>query len=309
MASPSRIATPATSSDASVAMSGPQLVPVSARTVGSAENATASVSPILRWAGGKRQIVKILARFVPADVSACCYHEPFLGAGSLFFRLGPVRASLSDANGHLIQTYKAVRDEWEQVSRHLRKHSKLTSEKHYYRVRAEYNSSKFSAAQAARFIYLNKACFNGIFRVNRQGDFNVPYGWKEPPALPSREQLRAASDRLRHASLAATTFEQAFSEISKGDFVYLDPPYPPLNGTAYFTHYTKDRFTGTDQENLASAVRSLSASGCRILMSSADTPVIRRLYKGFQTISLPVTRFVTCKAVKHTVSELVITNY
>jgi DNA adenine methylase len=264
----------------------------------------------LRWAGGKRQVVKTLAEFLPSDCACHSrYHEPFLGAGSLFFWVGPARAVLSDANQHLVDTYKAVRDDWELVARHLGDHAKRTSKRHYYRVREQYNSSKFSAAQAARFIYLNKTCFNGIFRVNTQGKFNVPYGWKEPPALPSRKDLKAASQRLQGAELLARSFEQAFSDVAKDDFVYLDPPYPPLNGTAYFTHYTADRFSASDQQTLASAVRSLDRLGCRILMTSADIPLIRRLYREFNTRSLPVTRFITCKSVRHKVSELVITNY
>lgn len=250
-----------------------------------------------------------LIGFVPDDFTAGTYREPFLGAGSLFFALQPPKAVLSDANACLISCYEHVRDNWAVVNRCLRLHGRQTNEEHYYKTRTLYNRSKHSAAQAARFIYLNKTCFNGIFRVNLKGQFNVPYGWKEPPALPNAELLERASKALKHAVLVSQGFEEALQQAKRNDFVYLDPPYPPLNGTAYFTHYTMDRFTQSDQERLASTVRRLDRVGCRVLMTSADIPLIRRLYKGFQIWSLPVTRFVTCKALRHTVSEVVITNY
>jgi DNA adenine methylase len=267
------------------------------------------IPPLLRWAGGKRQLLSRLIEFVPEDFTSETYREPFLGAGSLFFALQPAKAVLSDANACLISCYEHVRDNWGAVNQHLRLLGRQTSESHYYKTRTLYNKSRHSAAQAARFIYLNKTCFNGIFRVNVKGEFNVPYGWKEPPALPDAEILERASKALKKVTVVCQKFDEALQDAKQDDFVYLDPPYPPLNGTAYFTHYTMDRFTSLDQERLASGVRLLDKAGCRVLMTSADIPLIRRLYKGFQIKSLDVTRFVTCKAVRHTVSEVVITNY
>lgn len=267
------------------------------------------IPPLLRWAGGKRQLLSLLMEFVPQDFSNGTYREPFLGAGCLFFALQPQKAVLSDANAYLISCYAHVRDNWAAVNRCLKLHAERTSKEHYYKTRTLYNRSPHSSAQAARFIYLNKTCFNGIFRVNVKGKFNVPYGWKEPPALPTAEVLERASGALRRAELVSRGFDEALKEANPGDFVYLDPPYPPLNGTAYFTHYTMDRFTQLDQEKLASVVRHLDHVGCRVLMTSADIPLIRTLYKGFEIRSIPVTRFVTCKAIRHTVREVVITNY
>lgn len=218
------------------------------------------VPPLLRWAGGKRQLLSRLIEFVPADFACGTYREPFLGAASLFFALQPPKAVLSDANAFLISCYAHVRDNWSAVNRHLRLHGQQTSEAHYYKIRTLYNKSRHSAAQAARFIYLNKTCFNGIFRVNMRGEFNVPYGWKEPPALPDSKVLERASKALRHATLVCHKFQEALQDAKQNDFVYLDPPYPPLNGTAYFTHYTMDRFTKLDQERLADVVRFLA--GC-----------------------------------------------
>lgn len=267
------------------------------------------IPPLLRWAGGKRQLLSRLIEFFPKDISNGNYREPFLGAGCLFFALQPKQAVLSDANAYLISCYQHVRDDWAAVNKCLRRHARLTSEDHYYRTRTLYNRSSHSASQAARFIYLNKTCFNGIFRVNTKGEFNVPYGWKEPPALPTADILKRASNALKHATLVSHGFDKALEDAKQGDFVYLDPPYPPLNGTAYFTHYTMDRFSQSDQERLSAVVKGLDQVGCRVLMTSADLPLIRGLYRGFEIKSLSVTRFITCKAERHTVRELVITNY
>jgi DNA adenine methylase len=267
------------------------------------------MEPILRWAGGKIKLISRLVDFVPADYSHRTYREPFFGAGSMFFSLQPPKAVLSDANPHLISCHEHIRDDWENVNRHLRKHARTATKKHYYETRELYNNAKPSAAQAARFIFLNKTCFNGIFRVNAKGIFNVPYGWKRPPALPRSEKLRLASEALAEAKLRALSYEDALAGAKSGDFIYLDPPYPPLNGTAYFTHYTTEKFSLEDHKKLAKQVRKLDKMGCLVMMSNADTPLIRRLYAGFQVVSLPVTRYLSCKAIRRKVKEVVITNY
>jgi len=265
--------------------------------------------PFLRWAGGKRQIVRELINLLPDDIEKRLYREPFLGAGALFFALRPKRAVLSDANEHLIKCYEYVRDDWKSVARYLRQYARRNSQSYYYEVRKRYNRSHYSAAQAARFIYLNKTCFNGIFRVNRRGQFNVPYGWKEPPAIPTPANLREIADALRGATLRAASFATVLADVSPNNFLYLDPPYPPLNETAYFNHYIRGRFNKFDQEWLAAWVRKIDAKGCPFMMTNADTDKIRRLYSGFRFLRLPVTRFITCKSVRHKVKELIITNY
>ena len=237
------------------------------------------------------------------------YVEPFAGAASLFFRITPARSILGDMNGHLIGAYRFVRDKPDLVHRYLLRHAANDSRSHYFRVRQDYNAGKWSAAQAARFIYLNRTCFNGIFRVNRAGQFNVPYGSRANPGIPDRESLSRASSALRRAGLRHQCFRKTLDRVTRESFVYLDPPYPPLNGTAFFTHYTKDRFTDKDQAELAAAVEELDASGIPFMMSNADTDLIRRLYKRFDIEPLDVTRFVTCKATRHQVRELVIRNY
>lgn len=267
------------------------------------------IEPFLRWVGGKRRLVPVLLRALPRDISNLVYHEPFLGAGALFLAMQPGRSRLSDANKHLIDCYVAIRDKPAHLSNYLREHALQTSEDYYYQIRNLYNDAKPSAAQAARFIYLNKTCFNGIFRVNRQGAFNVPYGWKEPPRLPDSRHLQRASVALRHSKLRARDFEDALADVKADDFVYLDPPYPPLNGTAYFTHYTADRFDENDQRNLAECVASLHKRGAKFIMSNADTPLIRELYRRYTLSGLSVTRYVTCKSHKHRADELLIANF
>lgn len=266
------------------------------------------LAPILRWAGGKQQLTSHIVRFLPKDLAGRTYREPFFGAGSIFFALVPDKAVLSDSNEHLIHCYEAVRDNSTLVSVYLRALAKRASERHYYATRRRYNSAAHSVSQAARFIYLNKSCFNGIFRVNKNGKFNVPYGWKKPPALPTPFELRAVAGALGRARLFVGDFAEAMDDASTGDVLYLDPPYPPLNGIANFRHYTALRFSDADQKRLASLCRDLDRRGCFWVMSNADIPEIRRLYRGFRIRSLPVTRFVSCKSHKLIVRELIISN-
>lgn len=265
--------------------------------------------PFIRWAGGKQQIINQLLSLLPEDVSVRTYREPFLGGGSLFFALQPNRAHLNDANEHLVKCFQNVRENPDLICSYLKKHEKLNSETYYYDVRKDYNSKGYSCAQAARFIYLNKACYNGIFRVNQKGEFNVPYGRKKTLGIPDRENFSKCSEILKKAKIATDTFENALEDAGANDFVYLDPPYPPLNGTSYFTHYTKDKFGDLDQEKVASITKMLDSKGCLFMVSNADTKGIRALYKGFNMVSLSVTRFITCKKTRHRVNELIITNY
>jgi DNA adenine methylase len=145
--------------------------------------------------------------------------------------------------------------------------------------------------------------------VNKTGYFNVPFGDKKNPQFPTANDLGLVSKALRNSSLIALDYESVLKSAQKGDFVYLDPPYPPLNGTSYFTHYTQDRFNASNQECLAEVVRKLDRKGCLIMMSNADTAFIKDLYKEYNIYELMVTRYVTCKNIKHRVGELVITNY
>jgi DNA adenine methylase len=259
--------------------------------------------------GGKRQLTTKLLSLLPADARERRYIEPFVGAGSLFFALRPQTAVLSDLNRHLIECYRHIRDNHKRVGNYLKGLAAANSEEHYYRVRDAYNLSSFTSAQAARFIYLNRVCFNGVFRVNRDGFFNVPFGDKPNALFPSAKELAAISQALKKTDLRSGDYLAVLKHAHRGDLVYLDPPYPPLNGTSNFTHYTADRFSFVEQERLADAVESLNQLGCRVIMTNADLPVVRRLYRGYSITAISVRRYVTCKKIRHSVGELVITNY
>jgi DNA adenine methylase len=246
---------------------------------------------------------------LPPDAAQRRYFEPFAGAASLFFALAPRRAVLADLNACLVQCYRFVRSAPDHVASHLRRLAALNSKLQYYRIRESHNRSSPSPAQAARFIYLNATCFNGVFRVNRRGSFNVPFGDKPRPNFPTKAQLIAAARLLKRASLRVADYEAALRDAQAGDLVYLDPPYPPLNGTSYFTHYTPDRFGMAEQQRLANIFRTLDIRGCYLLMTNADLPVIRRLYSRYHLTEATVPRYVSCKNSRHRVAELVITNY
>lgn len=269
------------------------------------------VKPFLKWVGGKRQILKDLRRLLPSDFEQRTYREPFLGGGSLFFALQPSKAILSDANNHLIMAYKYVRDCPDLIYRYLLGHKRKDCEEYYYKVRTLYNKelNGGSVAQAARFIYMNKMCYNGVFRVNSTGLFNVPYGRYESVSIPSLKHIKSVSSVLKSKEIFVASFEEALEKAEKGDFIYLDPPYPPLNGTSCFNYYTRDKFTKKDQDKLASIVRELDAAGCFLMISNGKSEEILNLYKGFNVCTLSVTRFITCKKTRDKVEELVITNY
>lgn len=265
--------------------------------------------PFLRWAGGKQLLLPRLLRFLPDDISERVYWEPFLGAASMFFAIRPKQAFLSDANSHLIRCYEHVQRSPRMVAKHLRQHARKDCVAHYYEVRHAYNLARDSAAQAARFIYLNRTCFNGIFRVNMAGSFNVPYAYKRMPQFPTTGALERLGAALRRATIGELPFQVSLEGPETGDFVYLDPPYPPLSSTSFFAHYTMDRFGVHEQEGLAEYVEALSGRGVLFMMTNADTPDIRRLYKSFNLSSVVARRYITCKAARHSVAELVITNY
>ena len=227
----------------------------------------------------------------------------------MFLALRPRAAFLGDANPHLVSMYEYLRKNPLRVARHLSELACQDSHSTYYRVRDQYNTSQPSFAQAARFLYLNRTCFNGIFRVNRNGQFNVPYGYKRNARFPTSMDLQTVAEAFSSARLVPCGYMSIVSAAIPGDFIYLDPPYPPLNGTSYFAHYTMDRFPDDEQNKLANAARSLDARGCMVMISNADTPTIRRLYKGLIIHKLSATRYVTCKSSKHRVGEVVITNY
>ena len=271
-----------------------------------------SVHPFLKWAGGKTQLLGPISARLPDPVEGT-YHEPFLGSGAVFFHLRAAgrlrgRAVLSDANGPLVETFEAVRDRVDEVVAALAAHRAVHSKEHYYGVRAEVPRSP--AARAARFIYLNKTCYNGLWRVNRAGAFNVPMGRYENPPILDEPNLRAASVALSGVALHHEPFAEAIARVRRGGVVYLDPPYEPLTATANFTSYTKDRFGRADQEALADGCVGLRERGAFFLLSNHDTPWLKALYRarGFSTRSIPARRAINSNpGARGAVRELLVT--
>lgn len=262
--------------------------------------------PFLKWAGGKGQLLQSFSPFFPKSFKR--YFEPFVGGGAVFFHLLPPRAMLSDLNSELINCYATIRDDVESVIEALRKHR---NDKHYfYDVRTLDPSELSNAERAARLIFLNKTCFNGLYRVNSKGQFNVPFGKYKSPKICDATNLRAVSAALRTVFIAPGPFEIILKHAGKDDFVYLDPPYQPISKTSNFTSYTKTSFRAEDQARLAEMMKTLTRRGCKVMLSNSDNPYIRDLYRDFKIVTLKATRAINCKGDKRGhVNELLILNY
>lgn len=231
--------------------------------------------PFLKWVGGKAGLLAQLTRWVPETMER--YFEPFMGGGAMFFATRPGRAVLADVNDELVDCYSAVRDHLDEVIEALRQHR--YEKDYYYEVRAWDRMSLPLIERAARTIFLNKTGFNGLYRVNSKGLFNVPFGRYSNPKICDEANLPACSAVLQGTEVRHTDFEGLLEEPGEGDFVYLDPPYIPLNATANFTAYTAGGFGPDDQRRLASSLRGAHRRGARFLLSNADTPVTRELYR------------------------------
>jgi DNA adenine methylase len=237
--------------------------------------------------------------------------EPFLGGGAMFFARIPARALLLDINPSLIATYDAVRNDVHKVIAALRRLARSHSPENYYRVRRRYNErSAGRPEQAAMFLYLNKTCFNGLHRVNRHGQFNVPAGRYRNPRIVDEEALLVASTALCDADIHCDRFEGLLERARPGDFVYLDPPYEPVSATANFTAYAEQGFAAEDQIRLRDVFGELNRRGCRLMLSNSDTPRIRELYRAYRMDFVAAPRAVNCDARKRgRVTEVVVRNY
>ncbi|MDD5309438.1 MAG: DNA adenine methylase [Deltaproteobacteria bacterium] len=249
--------------------------------------------PFLKWAGGKRQLLRELLQYRPKKWG--CYHEPFVGGGAVFFDLRPERAVLCDSNKELIDCYIAVRDQVDKVIHALKKHHH--DKEYYYQIR-EQNPDKLNpATRAARMIYLNKTGFNGLYRVNSKNFFNVPFGRYVNPTICDESNLRACSAALQHIDILCSPFENVLKRARAGDFVYFDPPYVPLSFTSSFTSYTEGKFSMEDQTLLRDVAVKLKNRGVFVLLSNSSAPAVMELYsKGFELIPVSATRLVNSKA-------------
>ena len=268
--------------------------------------------PFIKWAGGKRQLLPDLLARVPKEIQT--YHEPFLGGAALFFELrskGLIeKAVLSDINEDLVQLYLQVRDDVDEVIRYLREVFNENEEEFYYNVRELDPLDLDPSARAARFIYLNRTCFNGLYRVNKQGKFNVPFGKYANPTICNEEKLRAASEALQGSELHLRDFRKVIDFVGPGDFVYFDPPFYPVSETADFTSFTADGFSEQDHTDLRDLVMQLAGHGVRSLVSNSDTPFVLKLYpnKDFHTSRVAARRNINSKGEERgPISELLIT--
>ena len=252
--------------------------------------------PFLKWAGGKRQLLPQLLRAVGAAGDFGNYHEPFLGGGALFFAmvrngfLSDRGSFLADVNRNLVDAYIGVRDEVEKVIELLQEHSARHCKGYYYEVRAQVLDDV--PQKAARIIYLNKTCFNGLYRENSRGEFNVPFGKQKNPLICDEKNLRAVSETLRLANLSGESFDRTMDNMRPGDLVYFDPPYAPISRTSDFTSYTKGGFGYREHEELAEQATCLASSGVKVIVSNSLTEFTKDLYQGFYIYSVFVNRII-----------------
>lgn len=262
--------------------------------------------PFLKWAGGKRNLIEDLLARRPSDYG--CYHEPFLGGGALFFALGPGKAVLSDINRELVNAYTVVRDRVEDLVRELATYE--NEAEFFYEVRSRRPEHLDEVSRAARLVYLNKTCYNGLYRENSKGEFNVPFGRYRNPAICDADNLRAASKALRGKQVEAAAFEGVLERAAPGDFVYFDPPYAPVSATSSFTAYSKGGFSFEEQERLASAFDTLAKRECLVMLSNSDVPALADLYGRYRVERVMVPRAINSRADRRgPVTELLVRNY
>jgi DNA adenine methylase len=270
--------------------------------------------PFLKWAGGKTQLLPQFEQYYPREKIER-YIEPFLGSGAVFFhvksRLHPKTAILCDNNDELIETFKAVQTHVEDVIRALRTHKRKHGPEYFREMRTR--PFKSATERAARLIYLNKTCFNGLYRVNSRGVFNVPMGRYHKPAILDEDGLREANRQLQDVQIMKRDFHELPDLAERGDFIYLDPPYRPVSSTSYFTSYTRDPFGDREQRDLSDVYGQLCEAGCLVMLSNSDNPFIRKLYRRFKDVhihTVSARRNINSRAERRgPINELVIVNY
>ena len=269
-----------------------------------------AAAPFIKWAGGKSRLIAQYADHFPTEFGA--YYEPFLGGGAVFFHLAPDRAVLSDINPRLIEAYQAVADDPAAVMERLDAHRRRHSEEHYTQSRRRLNEGQTRPLvdRAALFIYLNKTCFNGLYRENRRGDFNVPIGSYTNPTLYERDNLIAVAQRLAGASIQQASFDAVLESAQEGDLVYFDPPYFPASKTASFTNYAAGGFEVDLQVKLAKVFAELARRGCFVMLSNSDVPAMHELYAGWRLVTVSAARCINSSGAKRgPVGELLVKSW
>lgn len=281
------------------------------QTISSSNKKTSSAGPrpFVKWAGGKRQLLDVLNEAKPNNYKN--YHEPFVGGGAFLFSLRPYKGVIYDINAELINAYLVIRDSLHLLIDDLKNH--INEEAYFYSIRALQPCDLNHIQRASRFIYLNKTCFNGLYRENSKGLFNTPFGKYKNPTIIDLENLKVVSDYLRQSQIdiVCGDYHSVLEKAVENDFVYFDPPYVPMSKTANFSTYTKGGFNIEDQTRLAELCKTLSTKGVFVMLSNSNTPIILELYKDFNIQIIHATRQINCVASKRgsDANEVLVTNY
>lgn len=273
------------------------------------------VPTFVKWAGGKKQLLGQFESLYPKKFNN--YFEPFVGSGAVAFyviqKFKPKKVVLSDINKELINVYKIIKKDVKRLIMELKQHKKHHSadrEDYYYEIRKVNPKELPKLERAARFIYLNRTCFNGLYRVNSKGLFNVPIGDHKNPDIVQEDKLRKISKLLKKVTVKVMPFDKVINLAKKRDFVYLDPPYYPLKKGASFTTYTKEKFLEKEQKLLAEVFKKLDKKGCFVMGSNSNTRFIKSLYKGIKIKKVKARRMINCRAEgRGVINEVVIRNY
>ena len=272
--------------------------------------------PFLKWVGGKKKIIPQIKQYIPE--SYCQYFEPFIGGGALFFDLEPKIAYINDVNKILISAYKNIKNHPHEIINKLEDLQKIFYEKnneerktYFYKIRDAFNNTEYdSFLKTSYIIFLNKTCYNGMYRENSKGKFNVPFGRYKNPKILDEKNILAVSKLLQNVTITDYSFEKAVENVESGDFIYFDPPYHPLSITSNFTSYSNGGFTKEDQIKLRDVFKDLDKRNCFVMLSNSDTEFIREIYEGFTQKTVSAARSINCKAAgRGKINELLIMNY
>lgn len=272
--------------------------------------------PFVKWVGGKRQLLAQFRRmnlYPPEkfDPKNSKYFEPFVGGGAVFFDLLPEEGFLSDLNKELVVTYNVIKNDLEKLIVSLKKHK--TDKDYFLEVRAQDPNKLSDVAVASRFIFLNRTCFNGMYRVNSKGGFNVPFGKYTNPLICDEDNLRKVSKALQNIDIKHQDYKEVLKKAKKGDFIYFDPPYYPVSKTASFTSYTAESFLDKEQTELRDTLVELNKRGCFVMLSNSDTPFINKIYSGIKGVR--INKVQAGRAINSNgsgrgkITEVLITNY
>lgn len=270
------------------------------------------IGPVLKWVGGKRQLLPEIIKLLPEKITK--YYEPFLGGGAVLFHIQPKKALVNDINEELINCYKVIKENPNELIESLKKHE--NNSEYFYKIRSLDRTEEYkmlsNVEKASRIIYLNKTCYNGLFRVNSSGEFNSPFGRYKNPKIVEEITIKAISHyfNTNDIEILSTDYKKALLGVKKGSFVYFDPPYDPVSDSSNFTGYTKSGFTKDDQIELKELCDELTKNGVKFLLSNSSTKFIKELYKDYNIEIVTAKRYINSnKDARGSIEEVLIRNY